>query len=58
MLQGTVQPEKSKSPAERAFWFLILKIPEILLAILIGILVLFLTVSVFARYALDIGLSW
>lgn len=58
MLQGAAQPEKPKSPTERVFWFLILKIPEILLAILIGILVLFLTASVFARYALDIGLSW
>lgn len=58
MLQGAAQPEKPKPPAERVFWFVILKIPEILLAILIGVLVIFLTVAVIARYALDIGLSW
>jgi TRAP-type C4-dicarboxylate transport system permease small subunit len=58
MLQGPAQSEKPKSTGERVFWFLVLKIPEILLAILIGVLVVFLTVSVIARYALDIGLSW
>lgn len=58
MLQGPTQAERPQSFGERAFWILFLKIPEILLAALIAILVIFLTASVVGRYVFDIGLSW
>lgn len=37
---------------------LLLRIPEILIAALLGILILFLIVSVLSRYVFDIGLAW
>jgi TRAP-type C4-dicarboxylate transport system permease small subunit len=58
MHQGPSPVAKPQSTVARAFWLIALKIPEALLAALIAILVLFLTASVFARYALDIGLAW
>jgi TRAP-type C4-dicarboxylate transport system permease small subunit len=39
-------------------WFVLLRVPEILLGVLVAALVLFLTFSVLARYVLDIGLAW
>lgn len=58
MLHGPAQSEKPKSAAEQMFWLVVLKIPEILLAALIAILVIFLTASVVGRYVFDIGLAW
>ena len=39
-------------------WFVLLRVPEILLAVLVAALVIFLAFSVFARYVLDMGLAW
>lgn len=58
MLQGPAQAEKPQSFMGRVFWIIILKIPELLLAALIAVLVVFLTASVIGRYVFDIGLSW
>jgi TRAP-type C4-dicarboxylate transport system permease small subunit len=41
-----------------ALWFLLLRVPEILLGLLVASLVLFLTFSVFARYVLSFGMAW
>lgn len=37
---------------------LLLRIPEILIAVLLAILIMFLIVSVLSRYVFDIGLAW
>ncbi len=58
MLHDPAARAVSQRPFERVFWFLVLRIPEFLLAMLIAVLVVFLTASVFGRYALDIGLAW
>jgi TRAP-type C4-dicarboxylate transport system permease small subunit len=58
MLQGPAQADEPKSFGERIFWIFVLKIPEVLLAVLIAVLVIFLTASVIGRYVFDIGLSW
>lgn len=58
MHHGPSPVAKPQTAAAKVFWLLVLRIPEALLAALIAILVLFLTVSVFARYALNIGLAW
>lgn len=39
-------------------WGLLLRIPEFLCAIVLALLIVFLAVSAFSRYALDIGLPW
>jgi TRAP-type C4-dicarboxylate transport system permease small subunit len=58
MVHGPAPRAASQRPLERVFWFLLLRIPEMILAFLIAVLVFFLTASVFGRYALDIGLGW
>src|ERR1051325_1298254 len=42
----------------RMLCLLLLRIPELLLAGLLAVLVVFMSVSVFSRYALNIGLAW
>ena len=39
-------------------WFALLRIPEMVLAVLIAVLIVFLAFSVISRYALDMGLAW
>jgi TRAP-type transport system small permease protein len=48
------QPDGHRGP----FWFVLLRIPEALLGILVAALVVFLTFSVFARYVFNLGLVW
>lgn len=43
---------------KRILWFTLLRIPELFLALVLGVLVAFMTISVFSRYVLNIGLSW
>lgn len=43
----------------RSWWrFAFVRIPELFLALLVAILVLFLTLAVVARYIFDIGIEW
>lgn len=61
-VQPTDIPAGHRAPAERArgasLMTLALLIPEILCAAVLGLLVLFLVISVFSRYAMDLGLPW
>jgi len=41
-----------------SFWKLALVIPEMLCAATLTLLILFLVISVFSRYAMDLGLTW
>ena len=41
-----------------SFWKLALLIPEVLSAAVLALLVVFLVISVFSRYAMDLGLTW
>ena len=50
-----------ETPARRelvGLWFVLLRIPELLLAALIAVLVVFLTASVISRYVFDVGIVW
>lgn len=48
----------SQGRHEGVFWFVLLRVPEVLLGVLVAALVVFLTFSVFARYVLNLGLVW
>jgi len=41
-----------------SFQMLMLRIPEVLGAMALGLLIVFLVISVFSRYAMDLGLPW
>ena len=43
---------------KRLLWFVFLRIPELFLVLVLGVLVVFMSMSVFSRYVLNIGLSW
>jgi TRAP-type C4-dicarboxylate transport system permease small subunit len=47
-----------KQAVKRKVWFVLLRIPELFLALVLGVLVVFMSISVFSRYVLNIGLSW
>lgn len=51
-------PTASRGRDEGLLWLVLLRVPEILLGTLVAALVVFLTVSVFARYVLSFGLVW
>ena len=53
MLQG----EKSGAGRDR-LRFVLVRIPELILAMIVGVLVVFLTLSVVGRYVFDIGIAW
>lgn len=61
-VQTIDMPAGHRAPAERArgasLMKLALLIPEVLCAAVLGLLVLFLVISVFSRYAMDLGLPW
>lgn len=40
------------------WWFVLVRIPELILAALVAILVVFLTLAVVVRYVFDIGIAW
>jgi TRAP-type C4-dicarboxylate transport system permease small subunit len=42
----------------RSLWRLALLIPEVLCAAVLALLIVFLVISVFSRYAMDLGLPW
>lgn len=44
--------------AQGRLWFVLVRIPELLLAALVAVLVLFLTISVVVRYVFNIGMAW
>lgn len=44
--------------AQGRLWFVLLRIPELLLAALVAVLVVFLTISVVVRYVFNIGMAW
>ncbi len=49
----------SESPARRGVaWFVLVRVPELLLALLLAVLVVFLTLAVVGRYVFDIGIAW
>lgn len=51
---------QSATPAARRSraWFVMVRIPELMLALLVAVLVVFLTVAVVSRYIFDIGIAW
>jgi TRAP-type C4-dicarboxylate transport system permease small subunit len=51
-------PVVSARPNRYSFWKLVLLIPEALCAAVLALLVIFLVISVFSRYAMDLGLTW
>ncbi|MFE1573960.1 TRAP transporter small permease [Comamonas odontotermitis] len=44
--------------SRHSFWSLARRIPEILTVVVLAVLILFLVISVFTRYAMDLGLTW
>lgn len=40
------------------FWFLLVRIPELLTAAIVAVLVVFLSLAVIGRYVFDIGIAW
>jgi TRAP-type C4-dicarboxylate transport system permease small subunit len=48
----------SRRTAGRILWLVLLRIPQLLAAFLLGVLVVFMTLSVFSRYVLNIGVPW
>lgn len=52
--------EQAGAPRRRtfSFWRLALLIPEALCATVLALLTIFLVISVFSRYAMDLGLPW
>jgi len=56
---GPGQADASRGAAPRSgLWFVLQRIPELLLAALIAILIVFLAFSVVSRYVFDVGLAW
>jgi TRAP-type C4-dicarboxylate transport system permease small subunit len=53
MLQG----EKSRGGRDR-LWFVLVRIPELIMALIVAVLVVFLTLAVVGRYVFDIGITW
>lgn len=53
MLQG----EKSRGGRDR-FRFVLVRIPELMIAMIVAVLVVFLSLSVIGRYVFDIGIAW
>ncbi len=49
--------DKPVSTRGRA-WFVLVRIPELILAALVAVLVVFLTIAVVVRYVFDIGIAW
>jgi TRAP-type C4-dicarboxylate transport system permease small subunit len=61
MVHSNGMRTRSDAPARRrglSFWTLALRVPEILCAATLALLILFLVISVFSRYAMDLGLTW
>lgn len=60
------EPVQESSPVHAApellrvsgLWFYLLRLPELALAILVGVLTIFLNISVISRYFLGIGITW
>jgi TRAP-type transport system small permease protein len=62
-LHSAMADNRASRPAsqrrwERAAWLVLLRIPELLVALLLGVLVVFMTISVFSRYVLNVGMPW
>lgn len=58
---GTLmQNLESPCPPERrsVLWYVLLRLPELLTASLIALLVIFLSLAVISRYLFDVGISW
>lgn len=45
-------------PRVTGLWFYLLRLPELALAIIVGVLTIFLNVSVISRYFLGVGITW
>lgn len=52
-----LQSEKSGGGRGRA-WFVLVRIPELFLALIVAVLVVFLSLAVVGRYLFDIGIAW
>ena len=50
--------EGSAGAGKGRLWFVLVRIPELVLALLVAVLVLFLTLAVVIRYVFDIGIAW
>lgn len=48
----------ARRPSGVSFWKLALLIPEVLCAATLALLIVFLVISVFSRYAMDLGITW
>jgi TRAP-type C4-dicarboxylate transport system permease small subunit len=57
-LPGAEAVANTAPAGDRSFWRLALLIPEVLCALVLGLLIVFLVISVFSRYAMDLGLPW
>jgi TRAP-type C4-dicarboxylate transport system permease small subunit len=53
MLQGD-----RRGGGKSVAWFVLVRVPELLLALLVAVLVVFLTLAVVGRYLFDIGIAW
>ncbi len=58
MQQAADHDGAEKERSSGIIWFLLLRIPELLLAAVLVVLVVFMTISVFSRYALNVGMAW
>lgn len=57
-LQAGGVSTRTKPRKPFSFWRLALVIPEVLCASVLALLIVFLVISVFSRYAMDLGLPW
>jgi len=55
-LQGS--EDNKAAPRRFSFWRLALLVPEVMSAVVLAGVILFLVISVFSRYAMDLGLPW
>lgn len=53
-----MQAEGMAGTRRGAWWFVTVRIPELFLALLVAVLVVFLTLAVVVRYVFDIGIEW
>jgi TRAP-type C4-dicarboxylate transport system permease small subunit len=51
---------QSETPGGRksVAWFVLVRMPELMLALLVAVLVVFLSLAVIGRYLFDIGIAW
>lgn len=52
-----LQDGKSQGGQDR-LWFVLVRIPELITALIVAVLVVFLSLSVIGRYVFDIGIAW